>query len=105
MPLRLSTMLHLPHDAAGTVFGFIGAGLSAGMLQLAQTLPPDLKGWLEGGAYLGLVGCLIYAVVTLWRRLRERDKEHADLQKEIRDDWKEQNRRLIDVLNKLDPDT
>ena len=87
--------------------GFIGAAASLAASQLAQVseaIPPAARGWVEGGAYVALVGFLAYACVTLWKRLNDRDKEVADLNREIRTDWKAQNDKLIDVLEKLDPE-
>lgn len=102
---RLPNAMHVPADAVHPVIGFVGAAISAATIRLAQVLPNEVQGWFEGGAYIGLVCFLIYAVTTMWRRLKEKDKESAELQKEIRDDWKKQNEKLIKVLNRLDPDT
>lgn len=72
--------------------------------QISEAIPPAARGWVEGGAYAGFVAFLVYAVWTLWKRLNDRDKEIAELNKEIRSDWKTQNDKLIQVLEKLDPD-
>lgn len=98
--------MNLPIDACGPILGFLFASLSAGALKLAQSVPPtaDLRNIMEGGAYIGLVTGLSYAVITLWKRLNKRDEDIAALNKEIRDDWKTQNDKLINVLEKLDPE-
>jgi hypothetical protein len=95
------------HELTQPALGFIGAAASLATSQLAQVseaIPPQARGWVEGGAYVALVGFLAYGCITLWKRLNDRDKEIADLNREIRTDWKAQNDKLIDVLEKLDPD-
>jgi hypothetical protein len=52
-------------EFAKAAAGFFGAGISAGIVWLAQVTPPEAKTWLEGGAYLALVSCLGYAVKHL----------------------------------------
>jgi hypothetical protein len=85
-------------------FGFVGATGSLIIAQISEAIPPAARGWVEGGAYVGFVAFLVYACYTLWKRLNDRDKEIAELNKEIRSDWKTQNDRLINVLDKLDKD-
>lgn len=89
---------------AQPAIGFAGAAGSFLVAQISEAIPPQARGWVEGGAYVALVGFLAYGCVTLWRRLNDRDKEIAELNKEIRSDWKTQNDRLIHVLEKLEPD-
>lgn len=92
---------------AQPLLGFVGAAISFGAAKLAQiseAIPPHARGWVEGGAYVGFVGFLTYACYTLWKRLNDRDREIAELNREMRTDWKQQNDKLISVLEKLDPD-
>lgn len=84
--------------------GFVGAAGSFVIAQISDSIPPAARGWVEGGAYVALVGFLAYAVITLWKRLNDRDERIAELNKEIRTDWKTQNDKLITVLEKLDKD-
>ncbi len=85
--------------------GFFGAAGSLTIAQISDAIPPQARGWVEGGAYVALVAFLAYGCITLWKRLNERDKDIAELNREIRSDWKTQNDKLISVLEKLDPDT
>ena len=85
--------------------GFLGMVLSFIVAQVSDAIPPAARGWVEGGAYVCLVGFLAYTSWTFWKRLNDRDKEIAELNREIREDWKEQNTKLISVLDKLDPDS
>lgn len=96
--------MHLS-ELAQPALGFIGMVLSFIVAQVSSAIPEAARGWVEGGAYVALVGFLAYTSWTFWKRLNDRDKEIADLNREIRDDWKEQNDRLINVLDKLDPDS
>lgn len=102
--------MQLPTDAIAPVLGYLGAAISGGTLWLVNQLPmaqiagDAVKTYMEGGAYVALVGCLIYGNAALWRRLNKRDEDIAELNKEIRTDWKTQNDKLISVLEKLDPD-
>ena len=82
--------------------GFLGMIISLIVAQVSSAIPEAARGWVEGGAYVALVGFLAYTSWTFWKRLNDRDKEIADLNREIRDDWKEQNEKLITVLEKLD---
>jgi hypothetical protein len=82
--------------------GFLGMLLSFIVAQVSEAIPEAARGWVEGGAYVALVGFLAYTSWTFWKRLNDRDQEIADLNREIRDDWKEQNEKLITVLDKLD---
>lgn len=91
-------------ELAQPAIGFLGAAASLTVAQISEAIPPQARGWVEGGAYVALVGFLAYGCITLWRRLNDRDKEIAELNKEIRADWKTQNDKLISVLEKLDPD-
>ena len=106
MTSRLPHHMHF-QELAQPFIGFVGAAASLGTAKLAQiseAIPPHARGWVEGGAYVALVAFLAYGCVTLWKRLNDRDKEIAELNKEIRADWKTQNEKLITVLQKLDPD-
>lgn len=91
-------------DLAQPAIGFLGAAGSLTLAQISEAIPPQARGWVEGGAYVALVAFLAYGCVTLWKRLNERDKDIAELNREIRQDWKTQNDRLIQVLEKLDKD-
>ena len=121
--ITLITNRPMPHrfldPILAPVFGFLGAGISTLALWLADVaagVSPVSKGWIELGGTLGLIGCLSYACLTLWKSLdrqrkeatEERDKHHLEIAKlnlEIRTEKREQNDKLIEVLNKLDPDT
>jgi hypothetical protein len=117
-------MIHSP-DIHAPVLGFVAAAFSTGSLWISQLA--DAPGWLELGGTLGLIGGLSYGCVTLWQALQDQRKEsHAEreaaadraaaerrefiaakdaLELEIRSDWKNQNAKLISVLEKLDPDS
>lgn len=88
------------------VLGFAIAGLSASGLWLAETLPsipPDAKSWLEIGGSPGFIAGLCYGCVALWKEVQTQRREMAELNKEIRTDWKAQNEELISALNNLNP--
>lgn len=85
--------------------GFCTAVASTAALKLAQVvtdIAPGAKGWIETGGTMGLIGGLAYGTITLWRDNLAQKKELANLNAEIRKDWKEQNERLINVLEKLE---
>lgn len=95
------------HQLLQPTLGFTGACLSTGFLWLAEVpelVTPQASGWVQLGGTIGLITCLSYAVVTLWKELQLLRQKNEDLSKEIRDDWKAQNTKLVDVLNKLDPE-
>jgi putative Mn2+ efflux pump MntP len=100
--------MHIPPDSIAPVWGFITAAASGLGLYLAQVagdaIPTAIRAWLEGGFSIAFVIALIYGIVTLWRRLAERDTHIADLNREIRTDWKSQNEKLILVLERLERD-
>lgn len=84
--------------------GFFCASASAIVAQISDNIPPEARGWVEGGAYVTLVASLGYAVWTMWKKLNQRDIEIAALNLEIRTEQKQQNERLIQALNRFDPD-
>jgi len=100
------------------VLGFVTAGLSTATIWLAETVSqvsPVSKGWIEVGGTIGLIGGLSYGCVTLWKEIQrmntdarnEREIHRAEvaaLNAEIREEKRVQNDKLIEVLNKLDPD-
>jgi hypothetical protein len=95
-------------DPTHPLLGFAGATLSGLALWVADTaehLPPQAQGWIQLGGTIGLVSCLAYACKTLWSELQTSRKETAALNSQMREDWKHQNEKLIDVLEKLDPDS
>ena len=97
------------------IVGFIGGGLSTIALWLADAVSPVSRDWVEVGGTLGLIGCLSYGCITLWKELQSQKKqcsldrerhqsEVAMLHNEILGETRRQNAELIAVLNKLDPD-
>lgn len=129
-PATFTQMLHHCADALHPLLGYTIAGVSAVtcfMASAVDSISPDARGWMELGGTLGLIGGLSYGCVTLWKALQEQRKESAAaversearaaeerkafiaakdaLELEIRTDWKQQNAKLIEVLNRLDPDT
>ena len=112
--------MHLPADPSNPILGFLGAAVSTGSLWLAQatesieSIAPATRGWMEVGGTVGLIGGLSFGCVTLWSELKRvrtdaatKDEKAQDkmdkLNEEIRTDWKQQNDKLIAVLEKLDP--
>jgi hypothetical protein len=88
-----------------SVAGFALSGASTAALWLAQTTPTNVEPWLQAGGTVGLIIGLSYGCVTLWKANQNQKAEIAELNKEIRGDWKDQTSKLIEVLNKLNPDT
>jgi hypothetical protein len=89
------------------VIGFVTATTSTVILYIAQaadSIPAAARGWIEGGGTLGLIGGLSYGCITLWKEIQNGRREMAELNKEIRTDWKAQNEKLISVLERLDTD-
>lgn len=122
-------MFHHLSEISHPVIGYATAMASGAGYYLAQhtdAIPVQARGWMELGGTLGLIGGLSYGCVTLWKALQEQRKESATnakeladkaaderkaflaakdaLELEIRTDWKQQNARLIAVLEKIDPD-
>ncbi len=62
-----------------------------------------MKGWIEVGGTIGLIVGLSYGCTTLWKEVQKQKQEIAHLNKEVREDWKKQNDRLISALDKIDP--
>lgn len=99
--------MHPSVDAISSACSFVLAGLSTATIWIAQavdSVPPQARGWMELGGTIGLIGGLSYGIVTLWKELQNQKRDTAELNKEIREDWKKQNDKLIAVLEKLDPD-
>lgn len=111
----------MPHrilDASNPVIGFLWATISTVSIWLSQAVSevsPISKGWIELGGTIGLIGGLSYGCITLWKEIQaqktearnEREKHHSEiaaLNLEIRIEKREQNDKLIAVLEKLDPD-
>jgi len=99
-------------DPFQPVIGYTVAATSSGVMWLAETLPNQAP-WLQVGGTAGLIAGLSYGCVTLWRSLQEQRREFTseraafikakeELEKEIRNDWKGQNDKLIAVLQKID---
>ena len=87
------------------ILGFTCATVSTFALWLAQTemaIPEPAKKWIETGGTVGLISGLSFGCVTLWKANQAQKKEMAELNKEIRSDWKAQNDRLIATLEKLE---
>jgi hypothetical protein len=87
------------------ILGFTCATVSTFALWLAQSeivIPEPAKTWIETGGTAGLIGGLSFGCITLWKANQAQKKEMAELNKEIRSDWKTQNDRLIATLEKLD---
>lgn len=101
--------VHLPHfeEPLKPVIGFAGAILSGAAYYLGQhttVLPDDARNWAELGGTVGLVAGLSYGCTTLWKALQDSNKVISDLNKEIRDNWRDMNDKLIAALEKLNPD-
>jgi hypothetical protein len=95
--------MHITFDP---ILGFSTAGFSTAALWLAQTadqVVPGVKGWIEVGGTIGLIVGLSYGCTTLWKEVQKQKQEIAHLNKEVREDWKKQNDRLISALDKIDP--
>ena len=104
-----------PHEP---IVGFFGAIASSFLLWISDAVSNSLpipNGVVELGGTVGLIGCLTYGCVTLWKQLqiekrdsameRERhQKESAQLHMEILGETRRQNDKLICVLEKIDPD-
>jgi hypothetical protein len=109
---------HIIDPHVNPLLGFVTAGLSTATIWLAETVShvsPVSKGWIEIGGTVGLIGGLSYGCVTLWKEIQRMNKDARDereahraevaaLNAEIREEKRIQNDKLIEVLNKLDPD-
>jgi hypothetical protein len=109
---------HILDPHTNPLVGFVTAGISTATIWFAETVSqvsPVSKGWIEIGGTVGLVCGLSYGCVTLWNEIQrmnadaraEREahrEEVAALNAEIREEKRSQNDKLIEVLNKLDPD-
>lgn len=93
-----------PIDATQTVFGFCTAGVSSLALWIAQTgvMPGDTRTVVETGGTIGFIVGLSYGCITLWKEVQTQRREMAELNKEIRTDWKTQNEKLIVVLERME---
>lgn len=102
-------------DPLQPILGYALAGVSTAAIWLANAMP-DPSPWLQLGGTAGLIGGLSYGCITLWKALKEQRSEFTaeraafirakdDLEKEIRDDWKDQNEKLMAVLNRIDSDS
>ena len=87
-----------------SILGFATAGTSTVALWLAEATPANVEPWIQTGGTVGLICGLSYGCVTLWKANQQQKSDIADLNKEIRSEWKQQNDALISVLKKLDPD-
>jgi len=95
-------------DAFHPIIGSIGAAFCGAVIWIADAakdVPPEAQGWIQLGGTIGLICCLSYACKTLWSELQTSRKETASLNQLMRDDWKQQNEKLISALDKLDPDS
>ena len=99
-------------DPLQPIIGYIFAAFSTGLMWLANAIPEHTP-WLQMGGTAGLIAGLSYGCVTLWKSLQEQRREFTaertafikakdDLEREIREDWKGQNDKLIAVLQRLD---
>jgi hypothetical protein len=99
-------------DPLQPILGYVLAATSSGVMWLAETVPAHAP-WLQVGGTAGLIGGLSYGCITLWKSLQEQRREFTseraafikakeELEKEIRNDWKGQNDKLISVLQKID---
>ena len=109
---------HILDPHINPLVGFVTAGLSTATIWLAETVSqvsPVSKGWIEIGGTVGLIGGLSYGCVTLWKEIQRMNQDARDereahreevaaLNEEIRREKRDQNDKLIEVLNKLDPD-
>jgi hypothetical protein len=109
---------HILDPHVNPLVGFVTAGISTATIWLAEIgseVSPVSKGWIEVGGTIGLIGGLSYGCVTLWKEIQRMNKdareereahreEVAALNAEIRNEKRDQNDKLIEVLNKLDPD-
>lgn len=97
-----------PIDPTHTVLGFVGAATSSLAFWIAQTsdaLAPATRGVIETGGTIGFIIGLSYGCITLWKEVQTQRSEMAELNKEIRTDWKTQNEKLIVVLERMESDT
>ena len=61
---------------SGFVFNIVGAAGSLALIRLLGQVSTPL--WMESGAYMAFVTCLIGAVVALWRTLQQERKDHRE---------------------------
>lgn len=87
-----------------SILGFCFAAISSSALWFAQVTSPQIEPWLQAGGTVGLIGGLAYGCVTLWKSNERQKSDIAELNREIRSEWKQQADKLIAVLEKLDPD-
>lgn len=86
------------------ILGFLAAGVCGGVIFLAEAatqIPAEARGWLEAGGTVGLIAGLSIGLVTLYRDNLASRREIMDLNKEIRTEFKTQNRELIECLDRL----
>lgn len=101
-----------------SIIGYVCAGVLAVATKVAQHIPavPD---WAENTAMFGLVSCLIYATITLWKRnqkmhdlmQKQADKFHKEIMEEMkaqidagrasREESVQATRELSSVLEKM----
>lgn len=94
-----------PIDPTHPVLGFAIGGISSLGIWLAQTasaIPPEARSFVEAGGTIGTIGGLAFGCVTLWKEVQTQRREMAELNKEIRTDWKTQNEKLIVVLERME---
>jgi hypothetical protein len=70
-------------DLTQPVIGYASAAASAGIYWIAQTseVVAPVRGWMEFGGTVGLIGGLSYGCATLWREL-QRVRSEANTQLE-----------------------
>ena len=109
---------HILDPHFNPLLGFVTAGASTATIWLAETVSqvaPVSQSWIEVGGTIGLIGGLSYGCITLWKEIQrmsadardEREAHRAEiaaLNAEIREEKRSQNDKLIEVLNRLDPD-
>lgn len=83
------------------VLGFFGASGSYVLAQVSDNMPSPAKAWFEGGAYIGFVSFLLFALHTVWRANQSLGDKLGALEKECREDQAERNRELVAALDRF----
>lgn len=76
MPYRLTAM---QIDFLRTFGGWIGSGVGAIVMCLAQLTPKEVEGWMSLGGFAVLTVCLIYALIRSEKKLEQKDTMIRDI--------------------------
>lgn len=92
------------------VGGFVAAAVFWAGGRVASVV--GAPNWLENGALVGFVGCLVFAISVLWKRNNALGDQINEITRELKDEMQAQieserasRDRLIGVLEKLDRTT